>query len=359
MNLIHKAKHYYKRAWGMGHHPSLSSVLFSNKKVLVYYGFLGDNNYGDELVYNATKVLFTDAILLPVSRYTPPLLRLLVAIDIKKIIGVVIGGGTVVGNFNSAPVFEKMATAGKPVYMHGTGVKEVIVDQKAWKTVTQNEIFGGVRGPMSVKNMNQVKLGARVVGDAAFALFTDKKFIERNNNKRVLINLGTHVPYEGQEFFRKEFHDFIAYLINEDYIVSYLPFHEIDLELGLEIKKKFPEINMIPQPEGFDECADIFADCAFAIGERLHFTVVAIMTRTPFISINYAKKHEDLLLSLSISHLGLSPVDASKEKMLAAFNSRLSIEWNQISKNLEQYRELQNEQVQRYITKCKGVSKGA
>jgi len=356
MNLIRKVKHYYKRAYAMGHHPSLSEVLFSDKKVLIYYGFLGDNNYGDELVYNATKALFSDVTLLPVSRYTPHMLRLLVAMDLKKIIGIVIGGGTVVGNFNSAAVFEKLAESGRPVYMHGTGVKELIVDQKAWKTVTKNEVFGGVRGPMSVQNMMQIKEGAKIVGDAAFALFTDNKFVDRKKDiKRVLINLGTHVPYEGQEFFRKEFNDFISHLISENYNVSYVPFHEIDLELGMALKNTFPEINIIEQPEGFEQCADIFADCTFAIGERLHFTVLAIMTKTPFISINYAKKHEDLLLSLSIPHIGISPAEASKDKMLTAFNSRLAFEWTPIKTKLQGYKDFQSEQKQKFINRCKDV----
>jgi len=349
MKLIRKIEHYYKRAYLMGHYPSLSSVLFTDKKIFVYYGFLGDNNYGDELVYHATKAVFKDDILLPVSRYMPVALRLFVALNKGKIAGLAVGGGTLIGRFYMSDFFKDLVDSGKSVYVHGTGVKETIGEQKPWAAVLRNKLFGGVRGPLSVENISVIKKDMNIAGDAAFALFSDLKFVERKDNKKVLINLGTHAPYPGQEFFRKEFNDFITFLISNGYTVNYLPFHEIDLELGQGLKALFPEINILDQPDGFEECAAVFADSIFAIGERLHFTVMAIMTRNPFISLNYAKKHEDLLLSLSIPEVGLSPEDASCEQMIHALNTRDDFQWDDIRKKMIGYKEFQFEEVQKFI----------
>jgi len=351
MKLIRKVQHYYKRAYSMGHYPSLKSVMFTDKKIFVYYGFLGDNNYGDELVYHATKALFEKDILLPVSRYMPILLRLFVSLNKSKISGIAVGGGTLVGRFNMAAFFEDLVISGKSVYMHGTGVKEVIGEQNAWSKVLSRGNFGGVRGPMSVQNIAVIKKEMKIVGDAAFALFSDSTFKDRGDNKKVLINLGTHASYHGQEFFRKEFKEFITFLIGDGYVVNYLPFHEIDLELGNELKKEFAEINILKQPDGFEACAELFADCTFAIGERLHFTVMAVMTKSPFISINYAKKHEDLLLSLDIPEAGLSPDLASLTKIKDAFIKRKDFEWTTVRKLMIDYKDRQFAEMRQFVSK--------
>ena len=351
MKLTHKIKSYYKRAYQMGHYPSLSSVLFSGKKVFVYYGFLGDNNYGDELVYEATKELFKDHILLPLRRQMPIELRLFLNYRKHKIAGIVIGGGTLVGPFWEPDFFKSLVEMGKRVFLHGTGVHKKIDAQEPWKFILNKEIFGGVRGPMSVKNVSVVKDKMNIAGDAAFALFSDQSFIKRSENKNVLINLGTHDDYEGQAFFRKEFNDFIRFLIQDGYHVQYLPFHEVDVELGKVLKNTFPEITVIKQPVGFDECARIFADCTFALGERLHFTVMAIMTRSPFLSLNYAKKHEDLLLSLSIPEAGSHPSETSKDKMTDAFTKRNDFDWAVPRDKMVGYKDFQFKETAEFIAK--------
>jgi len=350
MKLIHKIKNFYKIAYQMGHYPSLSTVLFSRKKVFVYYGFLGDNNYGDELVYEATKALFKEHTLLPVRRQMPFSLRFFLNNKKSKIAGIVIGGGTLIGPFWEPEYFASLIQLGKRVYVHGTGVHKVIDQQQPWRQLLEKTIAGGVRGPLSVENVAVVKKPMNIAGDAAFAIFSDKSFVTRKDNKNVLINLGTHADYVGQEYFRKEFDQFIGFLLKQGYNVLYLPFHEVDVELGEMLIGKFPQIRMLKQPNGFNECAVLFADCAFAIGERLHFTVMAIMTKSPFISINYAKKHEDLLLSLSIPEIGLLPAEASHEKMIAAFNSREDFDWEATRQKMIGYRDFQLKEAADYIS---------
>ena len=349
MKLIHKLKRYYRIAYTMGHYPALSSVLFSDKKIFVYYGFLGDNNYGDELVFEAAKELFAAHHLLPVRHLMPFATRFWLTRNKHKIAGIVVGGGTLLGPLWEAEFFSSVKKLGKPVYVHGTGVHKVIQEVEAWKMMLDNRVYGGVRGPMSLENVAAVKTGMKIGGDAAFAMFSMQKFVNRKDNKNVLINLGTHRTYEGQDFFRKEFNDFIASLIKDGYNIQYLPFHEVDLELGNTLKETFPEITLLKQPVGYNECADLFANCAFAIGERLHFTVMAIMTRSPFVSLNYHKKHEDLLLSLSLQESGLHPSAASSEKMTAAFKARDAFNWDATENQIKAYKKFQFDEAAEFI----------
>jgi len=348
MNLITKIKFFYRSAYQMGHFPPVLSVMFSSKKVFVYYGFLGDNNYGDELVYEATKEIFKGHILVPMKRRMPISLRLYLIFRKGIIKGIVIGGGTLISKFRDAAYFKNLVEMGKPVYLHGTGVHANIKDVNSWTTILNSEVFGGVRGPLSVKNLEQIRPMTNILGDAAFGIALPDKLVKSVESRKVLINLGTHANYEGQDIFRNVFNPFIEYLISNKYDVFYLPFHDIDMELGLSIKKTYPEVMMLTQPIGFAECSMLFADCTFAIGERLHFIVMAIMTSTPFTSINYAKKHNDLLLSLSHTQNGLFPEEASLERLIYDFNNRHTFEWKNTQRKIDEYRKLQINEMQNF-----------
>jgi polysaccharide pyruvyl transferase WcaK-like protein len=349
MNLITKTKYFYTSAYKMGHFPSLLTLLFSKKRIFVYYGFLGDNNYGDELVYEATKEIFKSHILVPVRRRMPIALRLYLTLRKENIAGIVVGGGTLISKFMEADFYKSLVQMNKPVYLHGTGVHAEIKDKKTWSIILDKGFFGGVRGPLSVKNLKVIAAPVKIMGDAAFGIDSPLKIVKNGESRKVLINLGTHAPYEGQDFFRHEFNSFIEHLFLHHYEVCYLPFHAIDLALGLELKKTYPNIQILEQPVGFNECSLLFSDAIFAIGERLHFVVMALMTSTPFTSINYAKKHDDLLLSLSLAQQGLIPGEAALESLIKGFDTRHSMDWNDTQKRIEKYRNLQISEMKNFV----------
>ncbi len=97
MNIINKFIAYYKVSYLSGNFPSLLSILLSNKRVLIYYGFLGDKNFGDELVFESAKKLFSSSILLPVRKRMPIHLAIFARLCKKRVSGLVIGGGTLIG----------------------------------------------------------------------------------------------------------------------------------------------------------------------------------------------------------------------------------------------------------------------
>ena len=75
MRTLRSLAKYHEEAYQLGHFPSLTSLL-GKQKIYAYYGFLGDRNFGDELVYEAAKRLFHPAILLPIKRRMPAELAL-------------------------------------------------------------------------------------------------------------------------------------------------------------------------------------------------------------------------------------------------------------------------------------------
>lgn len=348
MRLTNKIINYYNIAYRTDHFPSWSELFFTRKKVFAYYGFLGDKNFGDELVYESARKLFHPHLLLPVRKQMPLYVKLYKRYYKHKISGLVIGGGTLIGPLWEREFFESLVANEIPVYVHGTGVHEKIACADGWKNILKSKVYGGVRGPLSIKNL-QPLFSAQIAGDAAFGIFETAAMADKKISKKILINIGTHQQFSGQDKSRVYFEQFIEHLLNNGYDLSFLPLHSIDVEAGNELRKKFPAIHMLHVPEKFEETVSIFRDYTFAIGERLHFVVMAMLTGTPFISVNYAKKHEDLLESVQLSKAGLQPENVSLEKLIEAFNNRQQFNWKETTSQITRLKEIQLAEQKKFI----------
>jgi polysaccharide pyruvyl transferase WcaK-like protein len=348
MSLISKFRRYYKTAYLNDHFPSLSSIIFSRKKIFVYYGYLGDKNFGDELVYDGAKLIFNHCLLIPVRRLMPVALIVFVKLFKKRISGIVIGGGTLIGPFWNKEVVFSLLALNKPVFLHGTGVHADIPAAAEWTKVLNGKVYGGVRGPNSVKNISKI-YKAKIVGDAAFAFYDTRSWHHKGESKNVLINLGTHFEYDSQDISRNEFEKFIAHLLSENYAVDFLCFHENDFQQALVLQSKFPSIKIISSPKNYLDAVNIFKQYAFAIGERLHFTVLAIMSKTPFLSINYGAKHTDLLLSLGLEHCGIDPKGSSCETFVQYFDNLANFDWEDAESKMEGFKLIQQSGASEFI----------
>jgi polysaccharide pyruvyl transferase WcaK-like protein len=346
MTLLQKLNKYYKEAYTLGHFPS-ASALVSGRRKFAYYGFLGDGNYGDELVFDATRLIFAPDVLIPIRRTMPPAFALFAKMTPEKFSGIVVGGGTIIGpSFYEHEYFLKLAAMGKPVYMHGSGVYKVSTWHESWKSLLKKPAFGGVRGPQSRATFAEHQPQVREVGDAAFAYFDRSAVrVPGSQSKTVLINLGTHKAFEGIENSRAVFEQFLAHLDASGGEIHFLPCHANDIELAEKLKKRFPAIRVLDIPKDLAEASGHFRNAAFAIGERLHFVATAIMTGCPFLSINYAKKHADLLASVQLAQAGVVPAEATTDRLVAAWEARNGFVWDEAFAALEGFQAVQREQM--------------
>lgn len=349
MKILSKISRYYTIAYKMGHYPSLFSLLSSKRKIIAYYGFLGDKNFGDELVYDAAKYMFEPHILLPIRRFMPLSLKVFKTLFPGKIQGVVIGGGTLIrGKLKGYEYFYDLLKSGKPLFIFGTGVNSTIEDPEGWNRLLKLNTFGGVRGPLSIGNLKKIGVDLPVAGDAAFALYKPTEVVS-TDKKTILINFGTHLTYEEQEGSRQAIKKFIAYALDLNYEVKFLPFHEIDVELGILLQQEFPAISLLDVPTHYDECVKLFNACDFALGERLHFNVMSLLSECSFLSINYDKKHEDFLASVELGHLGLAMSEVTFEKIKEIFDSRKQTNWPDVRKRVVKLRDFQHQEAQKFI----------
>lgn len=351
MGVFKKLKKYYHHAYGHENmFPSFRDLFFSNRKIYAYYGFLGDKNFGDEWVYESAKFLFSDCILLPIHRFMPFSGYLLKNFFSKRISGIVIGGGTLIGEgFAFKEEFLELKKKGLPVFTHGTGVHGKPKLNEGWKFVLTGGIYGGVRGRISKSNM--LKLGGINVepfGDAAFAMFENRYYDK--TGKRVLINMGTHFPYEGEEQVRNGIYQFVEFLIANNFKPVFLPFHEHDVIEGEKLKDSFKEVELLEIPETYQQTAAIFETAIFALGERLHFIVMASMKGCPFYSVNYSEKHFDFLDSIGASNLGNKPLEVSFEDMKSVFEARNIQDFDAIFELLDSFKNTQLKAGEQFIT---------
>lgn len=350
MKLSSKFNAFYREAYLLGHFPPILKLIFTRKKIFGYYGFLGDRNFGDELVYEAAKQLFAPNLLFPLKKRMPILHHLFFIFFKHKIAGLVIGGGTLIGkNFNFFDKFFNSLASGKPIFLHGTGVREGQIYHKEWGGIFNKEVYGGIRGPLSMEKLNALNIGSRIVGDAAFTLVNNEQFLKkRKKSNKVLINFGSHRTFDGETNSRTEVKKFIEYLLNKGFQVQYLPFHGIDVQLGLNLKKNFPQIILLEIPVNYLTTLKIFENSRFAVGERLHFNIMASLAGCPFLSVNYGDKHEDFLTSLNKSQFGSTPQLLSFQNLVKAF-SRNSFSQNVKFEVINNFKEIQRTEKDRFM----------
>ena len=105
-------------------------------------GFYGWGNYGDELFIDAFREHLSPAVALTVvpqkkrrSRFLPP-----VAPSLRDLDAVLIGGGDLVVPWNLSTHYWDPRYLAKPVYIHGVGVPQLIVDYAGFGTTTAEAI---------------------------------------------------------------------------------------------------------------------------------------------------------------------------------------------------------------------------
>ncbi|EMI58107.1 polysaccharide pyruvyl transferase family protein [Rhodopirellula sallentina] len=352
MNISKKLNRYHREAYRLDHFPPTWEALVSGKPRLAYFGFLGDRNLGDEMVYWAAKELFSDCVLIPVKRRSPIGIKLAASKPRRFFDGIVQGGGTLINENEWDTNRQELFDSGLPIYVHGSGVAGANPNPK-WNVLSRNT-HGGLRGPLSKGRLDElVKLP--IVGDAAFALGIKAQRDPERKRSRVLINLGTHEHnrYPQSDLVESELVEFCRKLMDDGLEVVFLPFHGIDVQRANQLKEKLPSISVLNQPRTLKELQDCFDDALFALGERLHFVISAALFHCPFLSINYASKHRDFLKSVGLECLGADPGDCHAGKFTCAFDERESHPTQEFEGRLQPLQELQRTEANAFISAMK------
>ncbi|MFC1462249.1 polysaccharide pyruvyl transferase family protein [Verrucomicrobiota bacterium] len=283
----------------------------SRKTLVLYIGWLGHGNAGDELLLEAHRKLFPQFVFFHGWR---DLCLAKGFLALRRPAAVFLGGGTLI----SQPVYSgnlrwcRRKVQGIPIFVFGTGVADADlwgsfgwpIDTGDWCDILEDVQYLGVRGPLSAGRLREwgFRGDIEVIGDPVlwFARAHPEK---KPGLKRVGLNLG---PSRGHVHGRDEGRvlafgaELIEKLARDGWSVTLFPMVEEDLKFmeeavalsGREVSAT--NLEFLDRDRTLDamESQDVF------VGEKLHSVVMASCVYTPSIMLEYRPKCRDFMQSI-------------------------------------------------------------
>lgn len=288
---------------------SIGSVHVIHDATVAYLGFHEKDNLGDDAIYDAVKsqlpgVVFHDVPRLPHEFVFPPAAALERA---RRPSTLVMGGGTLVGvrYFRMLLKLGLAVTKNNGKYAVGVGVQDPGYTGRGsgssngeltkWASILSRFDSVSVRGPRSAELLADIGLTVQVTGDPALILPRPQVPVE---DGLIGVNLGYGDDLWGHDpagvadqiaiavrELAARGHRFLGILMNPgDRKWLEVAFRGVPAEILL--------------PADAAGAAQEFARCSAAVVCRLHAGILAALSDTPVVSLEYQPKCRDFALSI-------------------------------------------------------------
>jgi polysaccharide pyruvyl transferase WcaK-like protein len=274
--------------------------------LVAYLGWHRRGNLGDEAIYEAVRSQLPGATFLDLPFY-PMMYAAATGLRSKRRTTQVIGGGTIVGRrqWRRLVNLGLALTKNKGSYAIGVGVEDPVFvgrgsgsekdELKRWAPILSEFQTLSVRGPRSAELLSDIGLNVEVSGDPALLLPRPDVVPE---DGLIGVNLGFgddlwgHDPATLAEEMSvamrqlsSQGHRFVGILMNrEDQRWTEVALNGIAADIVL--------------PVDAGAAARELARCSVAIVTRLHAGILASVSDTPVISLEYQPKCRDFALSI-------------------------------------------------------------
>jgi polysaccharide pyruvyl transferase WcaK-like protein len=279
--------------------------------VVGYLGWHGRGNLGDDAIYDAVRAQFPEATFLDLPRFPHEMMRA-TATGLSRSLrhGVqILGGGTLVGTrYFRRPAKRGMAlTRGNGSFAIGVGVEDPVFvrrqygsdtdELKHWAPILSEFHTVSVRGPRSAELLSEVGLNVEVSGDPALLLPQPDVVAEGG---LIGLNLGfgdddlwgqdpTMVAREASRAVTQlssQGHRFVGILMNRaDERWTRLALNGVAADIVM--------------PADAKAAAYELGRCSVAIVSRLHAGILAALSATPVVSLEYLPKCRDFARSIN------------------------------------------------------------
>lgn len=275
-----------------------------------YIGFHGKNNVGDDAIYDAVRsqlpdVVFNDVPRLPHEIFFPPQAALQ---RWRHPSTLVMGGGTLVGvrYFRLLTTLSLAITRNIGKYAIGVGVQDPAYSGRGsgshnneltrWAALLSDFRTLSVRGPRSAELLTDLGLSVHVSGDPALILPRPSITAEEN---LIGLNLGYGDDLWGHDpkTVAQEVTHAVTELSARGYRFLGIIMNPSDrrwVEMALTNTRAD-----IVTPHNAEIAAQHLARCSVAIVSRLHAGVLAALSDTPVVALEYQPKCRDFALSLN------------------------------------------------------------
>ena len=301
--------------------------------IISYSGWIGHNNIGDEALYLANKKLFSEFELVNEEFYNGSNVTLFGGgtvfphprypkHDTKKLV-VAIGVGVKDPSFRNQPfapvdIGYWLGRSGLDFILenkyirHGLRQFEWMFDSVTLHRKYMNEDdfqllenidYIGVRGPKSKEILARYDIDCQIVGDTALVL--EPTNYHNQPTKRIAVTLkatGRDLKWEESSEYVDTIKSFCQ-SHSDEYEFVFVPFRPVDIPLHIELAKSVKGSQFKDYCSYVDVQAvvDELARCDLVIGERLHASILAACSYTPFISVGYQPKNSDFAESVDMS----------------------------------------------------------
>jgi polysaccharide pyruvyl transferase WcaK-like protein len=274
-----------------------------------YLGWHGRGNLGDDAIYDAVRSQLAGANLMDLPHLPRERIHSLAPSFRRRLRSstLVVGGGTVIGRSNWRRLVERAyaQTRFKPGYAIGIGVEDPGFggfrsysekDELAkWALLLSRFQTVSVRGPRSAELLAGVGVEVAVSGDPALLL---PRPDEQPTEGLVGVNLGFGDDLWGHDpkQLAAEVASAVAQLGSHGYRFTGILMNPEDRQwTELALSRVTADIVL---PTDANAAASEFARCSLVIVSRLHAGILAALSETPVISLEYQPKCRDFALSI-------------------------------------------------------------
>jgi polysaccharide pyruvyl transferase WcaK-like protein len=276
---------------------------------IAYLGWHGRGNLGDDAIYDSVRLQLAGATFLDLPRF--PYERIAAtATGLTRSLRrstQVLGGGTLVGRRDWRRWVTRAValTRGNGSYAIGVGVEDPAFighrsgshrqELKRWAPILSEFSTVSVRGPRSAELLSDIGLTVEVSGDPALLLPRPQVAPE---DGLIGVNLGFGDDLWGHDpqAVVDEVASALRQLSSEGYRLVGILMNSTDrrwTELALN-----GVASDVVAPADARAAASAFARCSVAIVSRLHAGILASLSGTPVISLEYQPKCRDFALSI-------------------------------------------------------------
>jgi polysaccharide pyruvyl transferase WcaK-like protein len=321
-----------------------------NYKKILYLGWLGYGNIGDDLLYDVFRKMISNISPEIIVNYYCPFSNK--KVDLKYYDLVVLGGGSLLGKHteSSASPFVlyslKVAQQGIPIAIWGSGIdvrtrdytdktlndytekrnNMTVGSNPYYKSLMEYSIASGVRGNLTKYIINSEKV--ETIGDPG--IIFDKVFPKIPNfqdfndilpsKKLVLVNWGTsfnRILGENEEAIKEELKKVISSLLNSGYEIVIYPVWGKDIDACKNLANDFigKKVRCIDKLYNVYQIVSLIKKCRFTINFKLHANILSMAYKKPFICLSYGLKGYDFCDSINSTKLCI-PTDKVKAESI-------------------------------------------
>ncbi len=346
---------------------------------LLYLGYIGFNNIGDEVCYQAflqhLKKRNIDCNVILFDLYTKePVDQICQRTPLD---GVVMGGGSLWQGSAFIIPAQQAISLGLPVWVFGTGIdyftEEYVeklkdetlpvpvadtfdnkdINEYAIQWILGNCPFIGVRGPLTYRFFTRLynDEDIQIIGDPGliYTPVEDTSMLDaariEPGSKFIAVNWGgsfNSVFGHDEQGTLFRFAEGIQHLINKGYHILIYPMWRNDVENCSELFGAVggQQCSLISTLGSIDSYCTMLNQAEFSINFKLHGNVLSALVGTPFITLAYRSKSYDFAMSVEAEELCISTGSNNIANLIPQMEKRIIENRDYYKKKLSEYRSL-------------------